>query len=332
MTCRFCGGVLGEAFPAVEALLGLGDSFQYGRCAGCGSLQILTIPADLGSYYDARAYYSLRSGPWPDNRGRLRAWLGNRLDRALIFDARGPAGWLARRRGNPVAARLKSYVGESPVRSWNARILDVGCGSGQLARELAVHGFARAEGIDPYMPQASVSLAGSPRLRRASLDDLSGERFDLVLLTHVLEHVRDPLGTLVMLRQVLAPEGVCRIEVPVADSEAFGVYGPRWVDLDPPRHLQIPTRPALDGLMARAGLEIYRREPAGSAFEFWGSEMYCRGLSLYDRERERYRTPDEVFTEAQLRAFEERAAAANARGESGRERVYARAAAIPITL
>lgn len=332
MTCRFCGGALAEAFSAAEMMLGLKGEHRYGQCAGCGSLQILTIPADLGRYYAEDAYYSLRGSQGLDSRGRLRAWLGNCLDLAQIFDARGPVGWLARRRGSPVAARLRSYVGESPVRSWNARILDVGCGSGQEARELAMHGFARAEGIDPYMPQASVSLTGSPRLRRASLEDLSGERFDLVLLTHVLEHVRDPRGTLEMLRQVLAPEGVCRIEVPVADSEAFGVYGPRWVDLDPPRHLQIPTRHALDGLMARVGLEIYKREPAGSAFEFWGSEMYCRGLSLYDRERERYRTPGEVFTEAELRAFEERAAAASARGASGRERVYARAAAIPITL
>jgi hypothetical protein len=119
-----------DAFSAREMMLGLRDEHRYGIRPGCGSLQIACIPHDLDRDYDQRAYYSLQRGAWADGRGWFRARLGNRLDRAQIFSEGGLMGLLARRRQSGVAERLKSYVGESPVRSWNARILDVGCGSG----------------------------------------------------------------------------------------------------------------------------------------------------------------------------------------------------------
>ena len=308
-------------------MLGLGTEHGYARCSQCGTLQIIDVPSDLARYYDRDLYYSLVGhGPEP-RRGRLRAWIGNRCDRAHIFDEDGIFGRLARARNSSVAERLKSYVGESPVRSWNAAILDVGCGSGALVQELASHGFRRVEGIDPYMPDAAVSLETTcPRLRRASAADLLVEatRFDLIMLTHVLEHVPDPMATMQAVAGLLSPRGVCRIEVPVTDCDAHEAYGADWVEIDAPRHLHIPSRRAIALLAARMGLEIYRSHPAGSGFEFWGSEMYRRQLTLIDRERRRYREPGEVFTDDELRAFDDRAAEAAARGRSGRERFYLR--------
>ena len=200
----------------------------------------------------------------------------------------------------------------------------MGCGSGALVRELAMHGFRRAEGIDPFMAAEPPPTASSPRLRRVGLSDIAGEEFDLVLLTHVMEHVQTPAETMKRIAAVLGSHGVCRIEVPVADSEARRTYGKDWVELDPPRHLNIPTRRAMRRIAADAGLEIYRSEPAGSGFEFWGSEMYRRGLTLFDRDSSQYRQAEDVFSESELRVFDERAVAAAARGESGRERFYLR--------
>jgi hypothetical protein len=86
------------------------------------------------------------------------------------------------------------------------------------------------------------------------------------------------------------------------------------------------VRRALTLLADAAGLEIFRREAAGSGCEFCGSEMYRRNLSLFDQANQRYRRPDEVFSDREIRDFQERAAAASARGESGRERLYVRLA------
>ncbi len=305
-------------------MLGLGTSHAYLSCAECDTLQIADVPSDLSRYYDPGLYYSLTGQASEPARGRLRAWLGNRCDRAHIFDEGGLFGALARARNSPVAERLKSYVGESPVRSWNAAILDVGCGSGALVRELASHGFRRVEGIDPHMPDAAVARDSWPRLRRASATDLLAEsrRFDLIMLTHVLEHVPDPIATLEAVAGLLSPNGVCRIEVPVTDCEARDVYGADWVEIDAPRHLHIPSRRAMAILARRLGLEIYRSHPAGSGFEFWGSEMYRRQITLADDVRRIYRDPRNIFSDDELREFDDRAAAAAARGRSGRERFY----------
>jgi len=324
MICRICASPGQVAFLAREMMLGIRTEHRYVRCSSCGSLQIDSIPDNLADYYDQGCYYSLQTAYELDRRNLLRAWLGNRLDRAHIFSESGFFGRLAKLRGNVVAERLRSFVADSPVRSWQARILDVGCGSGALVRELAMHGFKRAEGIDPYMPVASVQTGGSPRLRRVAIEDIRCETFDLVLVTHVLEHVEQPLATLKAVTSLLSPGGVCRIEVPVADSEACRSYREHWVELDPPRHLTIPSRSALIRLANAAGLEIYRAEPAGSAFEFWGSEMYRRGVTLFDTATRRYREPGDVFTAADLQAFDRLAQAAAARGESGRERFYLR--------
>jgi 2-polyprenyl-3-methyl-5-hydroxy-6-metoxy-1,4-benzoquinol methylase len=48
--------------------------------------------------------------------------------------------------------------------------------------------------------------------------DLGGRTFDTVLLAHVLEHVDDPIATLVAARDLLRPDGVLIVDVPNGDS------------------------------------------------------------------------------------------------------------------
>jgi SAM-dependent methyltransferase len=71
-----------------------------------------------------------------------------------------------------------------------ARIADVGCGNGGLVRALQSIGFANAIGIDPSRDCAAL-LGASGRV--GSLWDLSAVagRVDCLVLSHVLEHVRD---------------------------------------------------------------------------------------------------------------------------------------------
>ena len=72
------------------------------------------------------------------------------------------------------------------------RVLDVGCGEGQVTRHLAGLGV-EAVGLDPTPSQISVAhnRAGGPRYARARADALPcrNEAFDSVLLCLALEHV-----------------------------------------------------------------------------------------------------------------------------------------------
>jgi SAM-dependent methyltransferase len=50
-SCRYCHSTQGTNFLATERMLGLGGEFTYRSCSSCGSIQLSSIPKDLGPYY-----------------------------------------------------------------------------------------------------------------------------------------------------------------------------------------------------------------------------------------------------------------------------------------
>ncbi len=101
------------------------------------------------------------------------------------------------------------------------RVLDVGCGYGHTARELARH-TRHVIGIEPSPPLFSAAeqvgvASGLTNLEYHSLgiNHLGDhEAFDLVVLDNVLEHLPDQRRALEIVSQVLAPGGVAYILVP----------------------------------------------------------------------------------------------------------------------
>jgi SAM-dependent methyltransferase len=100
------------------------------------------------------------------------------------------------------------------------RFLDVGCGEGFAMAWFKEHGWL-VEGLDH---SEAGMLAMNPELRDemtcGDLFELLDERiardahYDLVWLSNVLEHVIDPVGLLVSLRRLVAPDGVLVVTVP----------------------------------------------------------------------------------------------------------------------
>jgi 2-polyprenyl-3-methyl-5-hydroxy-6-metoxy-1,4-benzoquinol methylase len=111
------------------------------------------------------------------------------------------------------------------------RILDVGCGDGQFLEYLVGRGYARSAGIEPDEQRAR-----NGRLREVpvfhSLDEARatgavGEKVDLILVWHVLEHVSRPADFIRAYASLLAPGGRMLISVPnhaSAQTRIFGRY------------------------------------------------------------------------------------------------------------
>jgi SAM-dependent methyltransferase len=82
-----------------------------------------------------------------------------------------------------------------------SRVLEVGCGAGELALALAKTGY-HITAIDPEAPDG-------PFFERISLEDFDAERsFDAVVASRSLHHVEDLEGGLDKLRTLLRPEGL----------------------------------------------------------------------------------------------------------------------------
>lgn len=118
-----------------------------------------------------------------------------------------------------------------------ARILDVGCGEGQISRAVAAGG-ARVVGIDPTQRNIDVARerGGGPDYELASADDLPfGDRsFDAVVACLVFEHIDSLDAAIAEVSRVLVPGGrfAFFLNHPLLQTPGSG-----WIDdhvLDPP--------------------------------------------------------------------------------------------------
>src|SRR5690606_33394072 len=118
------------------------------------------------------------------------------------------------------------------------RVLDVGCGEGQVARLAVAHGARRVVGVDASAAQLTEARRrdGGVHLARAWATGLplrSGS-FDAAVACLVLEHVADLDGALDEVARVLRPGGrfVVFLNHPLFQTPRSG-----WVDdqvIDPP--------------------------------------------------------------------------------------------------
>jgi SAM-dependent methyltransferase len=114
-------------------------------------------------------------------------------------------------------AATASWLAEQT--SLDARVLDAGCATGALLGFLKREGFTNIVGLDPS-PSATATAArtyGVPTVTGSFFDppdDLGS--FDLVVLSHVLEHLTDVSGAIAGMWQLTRPGGCVYIEVPDA--------------------------------------------------------------------------------------------------------------------
>ncbi len=226
-----------------------------------------------------------------------------------------------------VATRLKGPV---PLPGWlknvnvtpKSRILDVGCGYGNLLNRLRAEGFSSLLGIDPYLPGDEIYDNGVRVLKRR-LEEMNGE-FDLIMLHHSFEHMPDPLHALVTLSGLLARDGVMLIRIPVASSYAWRRYRTNWVQLDAPRHLYLHTVESMKILANAAGLEPAGIEYDSNAFQFWGSEQYERDIPLNDPLSLSSNAQSPIFSPERLAEFARGATDLNSKGEGDQACFYIR--------
>lgn len=135
------------------------------------------------------------------------------------------------------------------------RLLDFGCGSGNVVS------MANSLGLDAIGVEPDSLARSAARAKGAAVVETlneAGKEFDRVVLSHVLEHLPDPVATLLTLRDCLTANGRILIRVPNAQSAQAATYGPFWIGYDMPRHLWHFCSDTLRRLLAISGLEVVR--------------------------------------------------------------------------
>lgn len=134
------------------------------------------------------------------------------------------------------------------------RFLDIGCSYGELVGSFAGTGW-QAAGIDVCASAVEEARRQGLDCRVASLEGFRPDApFDAIAMSHVLEHVPDPLAALACIRKWLAPGGTLHIRVPNVGAAPLRRSRMIFVgELKPYEHLFYYSAATLERLFAKAG-------------------------------------------------------------------------------
>lgn len=164
------------------------------------------------------------------------------------------------------AANVRALAGGLRPR----RTVEIGCGNGALLAEL--DGFGERVGYE-ISPLAAALAAQRPGITAHPFDGArvpeDDDAFDLAILSHVLEHLEQPLP---LLREAARLAPAVLVEVPLEDNLS-GRRAAHDAIRAQTGHLQRFDRAAVRSLIAAAGLEVRadRTDPLELAFHtFFG--------------------------------------------------------------
>jgi SAM-dependent methyltransferase len=226
VTCPLgCGPLIRDETELRDNRMGLPHTVHIGWCAVCGLGVTLDAPDDLEALY--AGHYLGEEGRVPRTSRLARAW--------HLVNGSLP---------------LTDMVREGPV-------LDVGSNTGEALVALRGRGL-EVTGLEPNPRTAEIARGYGLDVISAPIEEaeLPAGRFASVLLSQVLEHVRDPHAVLRRVRPALAKGGTVYIVVPNAASVWRRVFGPDWVHWHVPFHLFHFTEEALRKLCAQSGFEL----------------------------------------------------------------------------
>lgn len=252
------------------------------RCRGCRSMYLDPRPEEssIGRAYESYFTHVAASPPAPGHGGPREALVNGYLNHRYGYrlEPSSPAGRLLRLVPG-WAARQDKVIRHLAPPGDEPRMLDVGCGNGDFVATAEGLGW-RAQGVEPDRAAVDLARASGLDVSAGTIFDVErGPGFDAITLSHVIEHLHDPLATMERSRELLRPGGMVWIATPNARALGHRAYGRHWFGLDPPRHLVVLSPRALEDLLRRAGFDRVARlrGPSDARWLFGPSEEIAAG-------------------------------------------------------
>ena len=174
--------------------------------------------------------------------------------------------------------KLKWIENKVPAKG---RILDLGAGTGDFLLEAKKRGW-KVNGVEPNEQARKLALEKGIKLSETS-GNFKSDRFDVITLWHVLEHVYDLKSQMIELEHLLKKGGLLIIAVPNYKSFDAKYYKEFWAAYDVPRHLWHFSRNSFKHLTA--GSEFTQTDSRPLIFDSYYvsllSEKYKSGKSNF---------------------------------------------------
>jgi 2-polyprenyl-3-methyl-5-hydroxy-6-metoxy-1,4-benzoquinol methylase len=203
--------------------------FHLERCRRCQLVFTMPrlSPDEMLAYYDDRYY------------GKNNVRFGPVFERLV--------SWCRRRRADKICRFVP-----------RGRVLDIGCGRGHILANLRDRGWT-VQGVE--LNEAAVRHARDVLGLDVRVESFDAERFpqghfDVVILWHVLEHLKDINAALSGCARILKPGGLLAVSVPNVESWQATLTRNHWFHLDLPRHYYHFSERWLRDNLAKQGLRV----------------------------------------------------------------------------
>ncbi|TRO67375.1 class I SAM-dependent methyltransferase [Christiangramia sabulilitoris] len=208
-----------------------GEKFEISEYEN-GILKTYPVPENLSEYYESENYISHN-----DSKNNLQDKVYQFVKSHMLSKK---AKWVRR------------YFKQG-------RILDVGAGTGEFLNKMKTFLWT-VEGVEPNQTARELAILKGLNLR-PDLSEIRDQKFDVISLWHVLEHLPDLEKKIDELRELLNDDGVLIIAVPNFKSYDAEYYKENWAAWDVPRHLWHFSRTGLKEKLAKHNFQLIDEKP-----------------------------------------------------------------------
>jgi 2-polyprenyl-3-methyl-5-hydroxy-6-metoxy-1,4-benzoquinol methylase len=242
--CKVCGSSGVQKYKGIpDRLFSSPGLWSFRQCLDpkCGLMWLDPMPLEKDIYKAYQSYYT--HGQDSQKKGWIQQPLMTHLFRMFL--------WLIFIHKERRDLDLMFLVGIKP-----GRLLEVGCGDGTRLRQLAELGwYVEGQEVDPV----SVSIAKKTnfKIHLGPLEHLNlpNSSYDAIVMSHVIEHVHEPVKLLSECHRLLKKDGILVAVTPNIRSYGHKVFKSSWLHLDPPRHIMIYSQESLNQIARKAGFE-----------------------------------------------------------------------------
>jgi SAM-dependent methyltransferase len=157
-------------------------------------------------------------------------------------------------------------------------LLDIGCGTGELLEY--ARPYFQCHGLEPSEFGASQVRGRGFRVIQATLEDAilePDDKYTVVTLDSVLEHLIDPVGTLVKINRMIPKGGVVVIKVPKLWGPTHHSLGREWNGFRVGYHTIMFSGQTLTNVLRATGFEPTQRPRRDRPFDdiliLWGRKV-----------------------------------------------------------
>ena len=166
----------------------------------------------------------------------------------------------------PVVA---DYVWKQAEKKPVGKLIDIGCGEGFFARFFYDHGWEieccdlSSFAIEKHNPEILSFFTENNIFKELDEKITDNNKFDLINLSNVLEHVREPVILLERVKRIMGRDSMLRIKVPNDFStlqqillDSSRISSEYW--FEPPGHLNYFTLTSLKKVLTSCGFSIVK--------------------------------------------------------------------------